>query len=505
VVAVGAERQAEAFGGQLLGGRRLEEGGGQGPVQPLVPGVGPQLLGGLAEQPLEGGGGGRGAARRLGGQPRAQQRVGGQGGRAGVVAQGLADGRLELGLGQDQQRRRQLGLQGLHPLVGELALGHAVQPGQRRLGPPVVGVDRVVAAADLEVGLGGPALVEVGHDRVPGVRVRHGEEAPGQPGVGQPLQGPGGGQQVPGRPRALVAVGAHPEAAVDQLLAGPGGAVAVGEPAGRGRGRVRLQVARVGPVQGQAGDEADQLAVGAAEGGEGLGLPPPPVLGDPGRGLPLVAPDHGEHGLTVLWAGRLHMGGAQRLPVEHGPHDRVVAVQVQQVEEGLLALQASRLPEVADDEAADSAVQLQVALGVAPAQVGVEHLAGQVVGEQPIGALLDEGEAAQPAEQLVGVVGAQGRGQQRLGHHPDMGAGLQGLAVAGPGELLHEPAQQRPDHVRALLGGQGGRVAAGGGDVGDQRQGQGVAVGERQHGRVLGGRDAAGAEVGQALGRAQVA
>ncbi|MFL6189830.1 MAG: hypothetical protein ACJ75E_08255, partial [Actinomycetes bacterium] len=63
--------------------------------------------------------------------------------------------------------------------------------------------------------------------------------------------------------------------------------------------------------------------------------------------------------------------------------------------------------------------------------------------------------------------------------------------MVGPGELL--------------LGGQGGRVAAGGGHVGDQRQGQGVAVGERQHGRVLGGRDAAGAEVGQALGRAQVA
>jgi hypothetical protein len=115
---------------------------------------------------------------------------------------------------------------------------------------------------------------------VPGVRVRHGEEAPGQPGVGQPLQGPGGGQQVPGRPRALVAVGAHPEATVDQLLAG-----------------------RAGPCR-----SANRRA---AEGGEGLGLPPPPVLGDPGRGLPLVAPDHGEHGLTVLWAGRLHMDGAQ--------------------------------------------------------------------------------------------------------------------------------------------------------------------------------------------------
>jgi hypothetical protein len=86
-----------------------------------------------------------------------------------------------------------------------------------------------------------------------------------------------------------------------------------------------------------------------------------------------------------------------------------------------------------------------------------------------------------------------------------MGAGLEGLAVAGPGELLHEPPQQRPDHVRPLLGGQGGRVPAGGGHVGDQRQGQGVAVGERQHGRVLGGRDAPGAQIGQALLRAQVA
>lgn len=135
-------------------------------------------------------------------------------------------------------------------------------------------------------------------------------------------------------------------------------------------------------------------------------------------------------------------------------------MQVQQVEEGPLALEAARLLEVADDEAPDPAVQLQVGLGVAPAQVGVEHLPGQVVGEQPVRAFLDEGEPAQPAEQLMGVDGDQRRGQQRLGGHPDMGAGLQGLAVAGPRELLHEPPQQRPDHVRPLLGGQGGRVAA---------------------------------------------
>jgi hypothetical protein len=305
--------------------------------------------------------------------------------------------------------------------------------------------------------------------------------------------------------RALVGVGAHPEAVVDQLLAGPGRAVPAGEAAGRGRGRVDRQVGRVGPVQGQAGDEADQLAAAAAEHGEGLGLPPPPVRGDPGRGLALVAADHAQHGLPVLGGGRLHIGGAERRPVERRPHDGAVAVQVEQVEEGPLALQAAGLPEVADDEAADPAVQLQVAVGVAPAQVGVQDLAGQVVGEQPVGALLDEREPPQPAEQLVGVAGVQGRGQQRLAGHPDVGAGLQGLAVAGAGQALHEPLQQGPDHVRPPLGGEGRRVAAGGRDVGHQRQGQGVAVGERQGGRVLGGRDAAGAEVGPALGRAQVA
>jgi hypothetical protein len=218
-----------------------------------------------------------------------------------------------------------------------------------------------------------------------------------------------------------------------------------------------------------------------------------------------VAPDHAQHGLAVLHGGRLRVGGAERGPVERRPHDGVVAVQVEQVEEGPLALEAAGLAEVADDEPADPAVQLQVALRVAPAQAGVEHLAGQVVGEQPVRALLDEGEPPQPAEQLLGVVAVQGRGQQGLGGHPDMGAGLEGLAVAGAGQALHEPLQQGPDHVRPLLGGEGGRVAAAGRHVGHQRQGQGVAVGEGQGGRVLAGRDAPGVQVGPALVRAQVA
>jgi hypothetical protein len=86
-----------------------------------------------------------------------------------------------------------------------------------------------------------------------------------------------------------------------------------------------------------------------------------------------------------------------------------------------------------------------------------------------------------------------------------MGAGLEGLAVAGAGQALHEPLQQGPDNVRPLLGGEGGRVAAAGRHVGHQRQGQGVAVGEGQGGRVLAGRDAPGVQVGPALVRAQVA
>ena len=180
-------------------------------------------------------------------------------------------------------------------------------------------------------------------------------------------------------------------------------------------------------------------------------------------------------------------------------------MQEQEIEEGPLALGAASLLEVGDDEAADPAVQLQVALGVAPMQVGVEHLAGQVVGEQPVGALLDEGESPQPAEQLVGIAAVEGRGQQRLGGHPDVGADLQGLAVPRAGQVLHEPLQQRPDHVGALLGSEGGRVAAGGRHVGDQRKSQRMAVGERQHGRMPGGRDAPRVEIGPALLRAQVA
>ncbi len=85
---------------------------------------------------------------------------------------------------------------------------------------------------------------------------------------------------------------------------------------------------------------------------------------------------------------------------------------------------------------------------VAPAQVAVEHVARELVGEQPFGARLNERQAAKPSEQVVRVVEVQGVAQEVLGRHSRERADLQRLALLPVRHVVEEPSQQCADEIR---------------------------------------------------------
>jgi hypothetical protein len=87
-------------------------------------------------------------------------------------------------------------------------------------------------------------------------------------------------------------------------------------------------------------------------------------------------------------------------------------------------------------------VQVLVARGVAPAQVGVEHVAGEIVGEQAVAALLHERQRPQPGEQLGCVLSGECRPQQVLGREAGVGTDGEGLPAARVRDVADEPLDQ---------------------------------------------------------------
>lgn len=151
---------------------------------------------------------------------------------------------------------------------------------------------------------------------------------------------------------------------------------------------------------------------------------------------------------------------------------------------------------------AQPAKQALVALGVTPAQVGVEHVASEVVREQAVGARLDEGQIAQPREHVVSVLEAEAVAEQRLGRDPRQGARLEGAAALTDRHDVDEPAQERGDEVGSERLDRG--LAAGDDHVGDERQPQRVAVRDRDEAFARGFVDAARLQVAPALVGAEV-
>jgi hypothetical protein len=97
--------------------------------------------------------------------------------------------------------------------------------------------------------------------------------------------------------------------------------------------------------------------------------------------------------------------------------------------------------------AADPAEEVLVTLGVAPAKVGVEHIAGEVVRQQALRSSLDEGQLAQPRERLVGVLGRESLPQQSLGGDSGQRVQLQSAAPRADGDDVDESPHECGDEV----------------------------------------------------------
>jgi hypothetical protein len=101
-----------------------------------------------------------------------------------------------------------------------------------------------------------------------------------------------------------------------------------------------------------------------------------------------------------------------------------------------------------DDLGPDPAVQPGIAVAVAPAQIGVEQVTHEVVRVQPMRPLLDEGQPAQPSEQLTcRVPGVEDSAQQILGGEPRICRRLERGPVLRARRSVDDVSKQRPDQI----------------------------------------------------------
>src|SRR5574341_2608102 len=100
------------------------------------------------------------------------------------MAQGLADGFLELRLRENQQRQRWL-----PPFSGSECRLDVVtrRPNRCRLYPPIVGEDAVAPTPDLKIGLRRTLHIDTSKMRLPKFWISHGNEIPGQLGMRDPV------------------------------------------------------------------------------------------------------------------------------------------------------------------------------------------------------------------------------------------------------------------------------------------------------------------------------
>ena len=151
---------------------------------------------------------------------------------------------------------------------------------------------------------------------------------------------------------------------------------------------------------------------------------------------------HGKQRGAVFRAGRVHKRGRTVLPLKRGANDGVIAVQKDVVEKDALLFLALRGLESSIVIGAGAAVEVGVAVGIAPAQVSEQGFAGDVMGKQAAPADFDKRQIAQPSEQSGRVpLGVQFR-QQRLGRQMHERAGLERGAVRRIRDVLNQPFEQ---------------------------------------------------------------
>ena len=92
-------------------------------------------------------------------------------------------------------------------------------------------------------------------------------------------------------------------------------------------------------------------------------------------------------------------------------------------------------------------MELGVPIGIAPAQVGGEGFAHQIVWKQTSCAGFHERQRAQPVKQLVGVRHAEQFSEQGLGHQPHERTRFQSGTMGWARDVLDKLREERGDDI----------------------------------------------------------
>ena len=261
------------------------------------------------------------------------------------------------------------------------ALAHQVQPRQRRHGAPVVAVHAKAPATRIEVQLRQPRQLSVRKDGQPEIRIGAGVKGVGQAGREVVAHHVDEDQALGGR-NGLVGVGGHPEAEVSGRLAWAQWRLAPQKVPGRGDARIQRPVFGRRLLHGHQGHETRRLIFAVAKDDDIVRLACQPMLGQGNRRFSLVPSHHGYKRRNVIFTEAVGHRAAAGLPFEEGPHHGIIAMQVDEVEQGELLLRSLGCLEPLRVEHAGPAMQFGIPFGVAPAQVRDQRLARQVVREQ---------------------------------------------------------------------------------------------------------------------------
>jgi hypothetical protein len=202
-----------------------------------------------------------------------------------------------------------------------------------------------------------------------------------------------------------------------------------------------------------------------------------------------VALDHRHDRRVVALAQLVGVHLPEALPVPELRGGRVHAMQEHQVGERTLLLGAIAGGQPRDHVAPHLPLDVRERRRIAPAQVGVDHLTGEIVGEQPVGAGLHERQPAQPREQGLALLLAEGGAQQAGGGEARSRRQLERPPVARARHAGEEALDQRRHHVRHV-GQLERRLGLLADHVEQQRERQRMAVRELEHPLVEGLRDA---------------
>ena len=211
-----------------------------------------------------------------------------------------------------------------------------------------------------------------------------------------------------------------------------------------------------------------------------------------------VVRHHRHQRRSIRWAQPVGKQVVVDLEVEDCTHRRGIAVEKDQLRQHAALIKAGRLAQAGMVEAAGPAMQFDIPVRVAPAQVGGHRLAHQVMREQAVAPGFHKRQAAQPVEVGMGIVEFQHRRQERLGHVERQARRFERCAVEAAGGVMNEAGKQRLDNVgdRERLKVIAGLLVQ---HIGNQRNGERMAVGEADDSTALHGGHGAQVEIGHTL------